>query len=60
MKKTKLTIRGQKLEKANDKFYEILKKLSRSEQEEFLYIITKNYFIALLGLKYESRTKSKK
>lgn len=52
----KLTIRGQKLAKANDEFYKILKKLSRSEQEEFLYLITKNYFIPLLGLKYESQT----
>ena len=48
MVKTKLTMRGQKLSKANDDLYKILKRLSESELKEFLYLITKNYYLPLL------------
>jgi len=39
------TERGKKLNKANDEFYATLKKLNKSEQKEFLCLITKNYLI---------------
>ena len=48
MDKINLTKRGKNLEKANDEFYKILKKLEHIEQKEFLLLITKYYLVGLL------------